>query len=890
MNDLDKSRIYELYKQGVSLKEMAITTENDVASVNWVIVSAKKKGILENRKVSISKQGTLHNVAKLTENQVKEIILFNIKGSNFDVLAKKFGVSKDTIRKICQRKTWKHLNTDFSEYSAYTGNLITEKISLKLDELPDTTELKPYYKPFLTEEIKVRLLNLKNSPKKTPRTDQIEAINKAVSHYKDNERGQMVVACGVGKTLTSLWISEKLSAQNIVVAIPSLQLQAQSVASWIAEAQAFDYEMLVIGSDYSIENLYGVKVSTNVDEISAFLSLDCKKIVFTTYHSTIAFSDACVATNFEFDFGIIDESHRTAGHDTKVFSRILFDENGIVIKKRLFMTATPKFFYDNNLISMDDVSIYGKVFYRITTEQAIEKGILSDYKLLVIWLDDDKLLKFSNTNRISKYKNLEVPNKYFSLVEFVEKAIVKYGMRKIVSFHKSVDFAKSFDIVFKENQSKVQSFHLNNKIKVTERYRILAQYKEAETSIITNPRILMEGYDLPEIDGVLFADLKKNQSDTTQAIGRCLRRHKGKNMGYVLFPIFVNSKGVVNKKEFDYATQALSNIVATDTRLISYFSTNKKSDKKESDLIENVVSVSNAASLNFDFKSLQESISIRVWNRTKVLQYLSWDEFNVFIKENCPKIGVNTKAKYLEWVRGEKAYEIKAPSFLTPSPEGYYAENWEGWDVLFGKRGKNDIMSFDEARTIAHEVCEKHGVCSAHKIYLWKTGQLENAPEFPVRFPISPDKSYKGLFTTWADFFGKETEEREYMTYEDAKKWVRAKGITKRTQFYEAEKPKNISSNPQRLYKDEWQGWDEFFGKKKSKKIDFLPYIEAKKWVHDTILPHGIDSFNKWFAYRRGEFPNLPKCPNGIRSSLNLYPEFEGWDVFFGKEKYYKNQ
>lgn len=726
---------------------------------------------------------------------------------------------------------------------------------------------------------------------KQPRQHQIDAIQAAAIHFDNNNNGLMQMACGSGKTLTSLWIAEKLNAKNIIVALPSLQLQAQTVGTWIVEAVEFNLKMIVIGSDKSIGEIFGIQVTTDSKEIADFFLKNKaeNKIVFTTYQSTNTLIEACEETNTVFDFGIIDEAHETAGNDAKLFGKILFDDNGIIIKKRLFMTATPKFFDDDRLVSMNDKEIYGEIFYRLPTEKAIELGILCDYKLLVIYLDEHESLNYTNKQRMVKVGTEKVPRRYLGINEFLRKSTEKYEMKKIVSFHKSVDLAKSFYSLVKDSNNALNVFNIDNSVKMKERFRILDDFKSTSPALITNPRILIQGYDLPEIDAVLWADISTNQFQITQGNGRALRRHESKKMGYVLCPIFVNKNGVVNKKEYDALSKALSNMVASDSRLNHYFAkkATTENDDEEKDII-NVVDYTEKVNKSV-IELLSKNLSVRIWNRTKVLQYLSWDDFVTTVRELCPPMGISSRAAYTKWSENDGTYPNRFPTTIPVTPESVYSEYWEGWDKLFQKRGQFDIMPYQEAHEIAKDVCSKYGICSSNAMFKWKKGLLPNTPTFPERMAISPDKSYQE-FTSWTDFFGIESRERHYLSYDEAKQWATSQKFKNRAEFYQNPRPINVPSNPEKIYKSEWNGWDEFLGKEKSKKKAFISYQDAKEWVKNHLLPLGIDSFSKYFDWLKNRQDILEK-PKGLPTSPNkIYAdEWEGWDVFFGKEKYYKD-
>src|SRR5271165_3617353 len=65
--------------------------------------------------------------------------------------------------------------------------------------------------------------------RKRPRPHQTEAIRSVVKGFSRYAPGQMVMACGTGKTLTALFVCERLKAERTLVLVPSLSLLAQTV-------------------------------------------------------------------------------------------------------------------------------------------------------------------------------------------------------------------------------------------------------------------------------------------------------------------------------------------------------------------------------------------------------------------------------------------------------------------------------------------------------------------------------------------------------------------------------------------------------------------------------------------------------------------------------------
>ena len=267
---------------------------------------------------------------------------------------------------------------------------------------------------------------------RSPYEHQLEAVAAARAHFAAHDRGKLIMACGTGKTYTSLKIAEdEVKPTGLVLfLVPSIALLGQTLNEWTANA-ASPIRPMCVCSDaevskkqkstddggFTVEEL-AFPASTNVDDIvSQFKQLNLLaktnggfRVVFSTYQSLPQVIKAQKALNAEsphqadFDLVICDEAHRTTGaaaggspSSASASAFILVHENSnLVAKKRLYMTATPRIYSDKAkedakredayFCSMDDESIYGEEFYRIGFGKAVEKGLLSDYKVLVLTL------------------------------------------------------------------------------------------------------------------------------------------------------------------------------------------------------------------------------------------------------------------------------------------------------------------------------------------------------------------------------------------------------------------------------------------------------------------------------------------------------------------------
>ena len=262
---------------------------------------------------------------------------------------------------------------------------------------------------------------------KTIRPHQIEALDKAHEYYKNHDRGKLIMACGTGKTYTSLKIIENETKGKgmVLFMVPSIALLSQGMQNWTTDSQ-YKIKPVCICSDASASrfedddenNLLDMSfpASTNVDTIVKQLKSYQENgefiVVFSTYQSidVVAAAQAQLLKENDgkfgvFDYIVCDEAHRTTGAKSKVKNESSFTKihNNEYVKgvKRLYMTATPRYYKDSVkknaeekdfiLWSMDDESIYGKEFYRIGFGKAVSLGLLTDYKVLVLTVSEDEL-------------------------------------------------------------------------------------------------------------------------------------------------------------------------------------------------------------------------------------------------------------------------------------------------------------------------------------------------------------------------------------------------------------------------------------------------------------------------------------------------------------------
>ena len=448
---------------------------------------------------------------------------------------------------------------------------------------------------------------------KTMRPHQIEALTKAHEYFKNHDRGKMIMACGTGKTYTSLKIVENETKGKglVLYMVPSIALLSQGLESWAEDSQ-YKLKPVCICSDaraskYADDdenNLLDMTfpASTDVDTIVKRLKFYQDKgdfiVVFSTYQSIDVVSKAQAKLLHEtdgkfgkFDYIVCDEAHRTTGAKSEKKSESHFtkihDNDFIQGAKRLYMTATPRYYKDSVkkdaeekdfiLWSMDDESIYGKEFYRIGFGKAVSLGLLTDYKVLVLTVSEDELsdelkagIKKDTELNADDYTKLvgcvnglskrikgdngatiqEDPSKMHRAVVFCSS--INRGKRSTGGIC-STEFAEEFPKIAKLYKNDVQEEekqqvvdvevqHIDGTMNAQLRADKLEWLKEEtgdddKCRILSNVRYLSEGVDVPALDAVIFASARDSQVDVVQSVGRVMRSFHDKKFGYIIVPV-----------------------------------------------------------------------------------------------------------------------------------------------------------------------------------------------------------------------------------------------------------------------------------------------------------------------------------------------------------------
>ena len=426
------------------------------------------------------------------------------------------------------------------------------------------------------------------------RPHQKKAIDKVIEGFKTASRGKLIMACGTGKTYTSLKIAEELTEGkgNILFLVPSISLLNQTLLEWSAQCK-YDFSVFAICSDPKASKNAddGNRVSdtvipatTNVESLCSYYEKGWEKtkfkLFFSTYQSIEVIHNFQKKTGLTFDLVICDEAHRTTGvtlanEDESNFVRV-HDNSYLKANKRLYMTATPRIYGDDSkakandagaeLCSMDDEEKYGKEFFRLGFSEAVSLGLLSDYKVIVLAVDEKYVSRALQGLLTDSSKELVLDDavKIIGCLNGLSKRTLYEGeksyfindpnpMKRAVAFSSSIKASKKFVEMFGQIQEELKIYGEDDSLVTVELEHVdgtnNALYRKEKIEwlkdniadnhcrVLSNARCLSEGIDVPALDSVIFLNPRSSIVDIIQSVGRVMRKAEGKQYGYIILPI-----------------------------------------------------------------------------------------------------------------------------------------------------------------------------------------------------------------------------------------------------------------------------------------------------------------------------------------------------------------
>ena len=497
-----------------------------------------------------------------------------------------------------------------------------------------------------------------------PRPDQEEALRAISWGFAEHDKGKLILPCGTGKSLVALWAAEREVGPGgaVLYLVPSIALMGQTMSAW-AQHRAIPHAYLGVCSDYTAgrqkDDPYGgdiaglaMPVTTDLERVGSAIheaaQSDDMLVVFSTYQSSPVVADAMANSGLRFDLIICDEAHRTTGlqrtdpallkhKEALTGFQLVHDDSRLPADKRLFMTATPRVFterakqrvleksrdvgFDVDSFSMDDESVYGPEFHRMSFSDAIERELLTDYQVLVIAVDEQSLsaelrLRIDTDDDLDKDTAIKLTGCWDALADPGTMGTVRgrsagqigessSNLRAAIAFTNTVKTSKAvadhwWDEVLDAHDQparpdllELQVQHIDGSTPAIKRAQQLDLLREAAKNdegacrVISNARVLTEGVDVPALDAIVFLEPRKSKIDITQAVGRVMRRAEGKDTGYIILPVVVpqghrvTDEEVLNGSDFKAVWDVIRALRAHDDR-VDYWVNNIETAKSKS--------------------------------------------------------------------------------------------------------------------------------------------------------------------------------------------------------------------------------------------------------------------------------------------------------------------
>lgn len=610
----------------------------------------------------------------------------------------------------------KMLQNEFKKYNVrHDGG--TEFYDKKIITLIESCFLKWKidFQKILSEKYENQIIEKNNL---IPRKDQRDIINKSIEFFKNYNKGIIVLTCGTGKTLISLWISKKLNVNKLLIGVPNRLLLNQ----WfdICSSIFVDYNIMIICSNVKIEMI--INFINNHDRI----------IMITTYMSSYKVDYATKKCNLIFCMKINDEVHHLS-------SKNIDDKNKRYIKmlkinsiKQLSLTATLKCISGkDNIISNDNINYFGNVIVRHSLLWAINKNIVCDYKIQTILsnknnlglfndeIDENKRLILSAYSALKSISNGDVHHLFiYSNDQENSMKIIKY-IKKIKS-----EYFNLPNLYFGFYHS-----NLSNNVK----QNVLTKFKLSKQGIISCIYCLSEGFDIPLLDGVVFSQNMTSKIRIVQSVLRACRKNinePNKIMKIILPIMYENGLLDEGNSDLKKVREVIYQMSLEDNTIMEKINLVNLIISKNKCLIKKI-----NKNDTYEFK---ESFLLKTINRNQI--DLTYDSAKKIINE----YEINNKQDYYDLCY----YENKLPL----NPEEFFNNKFKNWLDYLGLddcyynfhecknritellKDKNNKFIKSDLSNLVIQLCNKDNKFPPSDLWLeyYDITELSEIIEFPV--------------------------------------------------------------------------------------------------------------------------------------------------------------
>jgi superfamily II DNA or RNA helicase len=423
------------------------------------------------------------------------------------------------------------------------NNLNIEYIKLTDDEIENLTrKTKPNLPIVITNNTDTIY---------TPREYQQTIIDNAVSYYANNNKGLLVLTCGIGKTLLSLWIAKELQANTILIGVPNLLLLKQWKNTCLA---------LFVNTPCLI-----VCDTRTVEYIDKFMKENKRFIIITTYSSAYKVNKVSKRIlSFTFDMKINDECHHlTALHtddnreddEGKQFIKML----DIPSIKQISLTATPKHVSDDTCgtsISNDNREFFGDIIDSRNMLWAIHKDIICDYVIQTIITKEEQFEQHLATFNITDENDKRLFLSAFASLKSIATGHSHHLLIYSNNTANSLKISKYITMLLDNLYFTVRDLYYstyNGKMDAKEQTEVINNFANAQVGIISCVYCLGEGWDFPLLDAVVFAENMTSNIRIVQSALRASRKDKNNNgkKAKIILPILSSVDWLDNNENND---------------------------------------------------------------------------------------------------------------------------------------------------------------------------------------------------------------------------------------------------------------------------------------------------------------------------------------------------
>lgn len=395
-------------------------------------------------------------------------------------------------------------------------------------------------------------ISLKTSIYKPYELQQI-IIDNACNYFQENDKGLLILTCGVGKTLISLWITMQLNLQTIIIGVPNILLLNQ----WEKTISYLFHEVpyMIIAS------------GVNKDDIILFLKKNNNKcIIITTYASSHKVVLATKKSKFIFDMKINDEVHHltTTNMELEKTTKTNIEMLKISSTKMISLTATLKQLDSNNdntsmsenLISNDNEQYFGKIIDKKCLLWAIQNNIVCDYTIQTIITDEEELEELLYNFNIDEETDKILFLSAYSSLKSINDNHSHHLLIYSNNMDNSIKLIQYIKLLLKHKYFSIDGLYYssyNSMMKTKDQVDILDNFEKARYGIITCVYCLGEGYDLPLLDGVVFSENMTSNIRIVQSALRASRKNKEKpnKITKIILPILNKNDWLDNNDNND---------------------------------------------------------------------------------------------------------------------------------------------------------------------------------------------------------------------------------------------------------------------------------------------------------------------------------------------------